>query len=153
MFLFNFSAIKKMFSKDEPKDFTPKFEVVSCFVEYDNNILLLLRQDHKPQGNTYGVPAGKIDVGETARQAMVREGKEETGIMLDNITYIDKFYVRYPDYDFIYHIFHKIFDTQPNVTIHPNEHKAYIRKTPKEALELNLIRDMDECIKLFYKDK
>jgi 8-oxo-dGTP pyrophosphatase MutT (NUDIX family) len=153
MFLFNFSAIKKMFSKDEPKDFTPKFEVVSCFVEYDNKILLLLRQDHKPQGNTYGVPAGKIDAGETPRQAMVREGKEETQITLDNITYIDKFYVRYPDYDFIYHIFHKKFDTQPKVTIHPNEHKTYIRKTPKESLELDLIRDMDECIKLFYKDK
>jgi 8-oxo-dGTP pyrophosphatase MutT (NUDIX family) len=84
---------------------------------------------------------------------MVREGKEETELTLDNTTYIDKFYVRYPDYDFIYHIFHKKFDTQPKVTIHPNEHKTYIRKTPKESLELDLIRDMDECIKLFYKDK
>jgi ADP-ribose pyrophosphatase YjhB (NUDIX family) len=50
-----------MISKNKPENFTPKFEVVSCFVEYKNEILLLLRQDHKPQGNTYGVPAGKID--------------------------------------------------------------------------------------------
>jgi 8-oxo-dGTP pyrophosphatase MutT (NUDIX family) len=140
-----------MISKNEPENFIPKFEVVSCFVEFDNKILLLLRQDHKPQANTYGVPAGKIDPGETAIQAMVREGKEETQISLDNITYIDKLYVRYPDYDFIYHMFHKRFDTQPNITINPNEHKIYIRKEPKEALEMNLIQDLDECIRLFYK--
>ena len=143
----------KMLYKEKPADFNPKFEVVSCFVEYDNKILLLLRQDHKPQANTYGVPAGKIDPGETAIQAMVREGKEETQISLDNMTYIDKLYVRYPDYDFIYHMFHKRFDTQPNITINPNEHKIYIRKEPKEALEMNLIQDLDECIRLFYKDK
>jgi 8-oxo-dGTP pyrophosphatase MutT (NUDIX family) len=137
--------------QDKPENFDPKFEVVSCFVEYQEEILLLLRQDHKPQPNTWGVPAGKIDPGETAIQAMMREGKEETQISLDNITYIDKLYVRYPDYDFIYHMFHKRFDTQPNITINPNEHKIYIRKEPKEALEMNLIQDLDECIRLFYK--
>ncbi len=50
-----------MISRNKPENFTPKFEVVSCFVEYNDEILLLLRQDHKPEGNTYGVPAGKID--------------------------------------------------------------------------------------------
>ncbi len=42
-----------MISKDKLENFTPKFEVVSCFVEYKNEILLLLRQDHKPQHNTW----------------------------------------------------------------------------------------------------
>ena len=37
-----------MLYKEQPKNFTPKFEVVSCFVEYKDEILLLLRQDHKP---------------------------------------------------------------------------------------------------------
>lgn len=142
-----------MISKDKPENFSPKFEVVSCFVEYNNEILLLCRQDHKPQGNTYGVPAGKIDTGETTIQAMQREGKEETQIDLEGAIYIDKLFVRYPEYDFTYHMFHKKFDIQPQVTIHPNEHKAYIRKEPKEALKMNLIQDLDECIKLFYKDK
>jgi len=39
--------------KDTPENFTPKFEVVSCFVEYKQEILLLQRQDYKPQGNTW----------------------------------------------------------------------------------------------------
>jgi len=50
-----------MISKHIPENFNPKFEVVSCFVEYEDEILLLRRQDHKPEPNTYGVPAGKID--------------------------------------------------------------------------------------------
>ncbi len=63
-----------MISRDKPEHFIPKFEVVSCFVEYNDEILLLLRQDYKPEGNTYGVPAGKIDEGETPDKAMKREG-------------------------------------------------------------------------------
>jgi len=141
-----------MISKNKPENFSPKFEVVSCFVEYKNQILLLLRQNHKPQPNTYGVPAGKIDTGETALQAMQREGKEETQIDLEDVIYFDKLFVRYPEYDFIYHIFHKRFDIQPNVTINLNEHKEYVRIEPQKALEkLNLIQDLDECIKVFYK--
>jgi len=142
-----------MIFKDKPENFAPKFEVVSCFVEYDNKILLLCRQDHKPEPNTWWVPAGKVDEGETIQQAMEREGQEETQLNLENAIYIDKLYVRYPDYDFMYHMFHKSFATQPKVTIHPNEHKTYTRETPKQALEMDLIQDLDACIKLFYKDK
>ena len=142
-----------MIHKNKPENFTPKFEVVSCFVEYKNEILLLLRQDHKPEPNTYGVPAGKIDAGETPIQAMQREGREETQIDLIDAEYFDKLYVRYPDYDFIYHMYSKKFTTRPEVTINPKEHKSFTRKTPKEALELDLIRDLDECIKIFHKEK
>ncbi|MEI7558311.1 MAG: NUDIX hydrolase [bacterium] len=142
-----------MISKEKPENFNPKFEVVSCFVAYQDEILLLLRQDHKPEPNTYGVPAGKVDTGENPIQAMQREGKEETQIDLTDAIYFDKLFVKYPDYDFIYHMFHKTFENKPDVKINPNEHKGYIWKTPKEALNLDLIRDLDECIKLFYKDK
>ena len=140
-----------MLYREQPENFTPKFEVVSCFVEYKEEILLLLRQDHKPEPNTYGVPAGKVDAGETTTQAMQREGREETQIDLSDAKYFDKLYVRYSDYDFIYHMYSKRFGTKPDVTINLNEHKHYIRKTPKEALKLDLIRDLDECIKIFYK--
>lgn len=148
-----FFAIREMILKNKPEDFTPKFEVVSCFVGYEDEILLLLRQDHKPEPGTYGVPAGKVDKGENPLQAMQREGKEETQIDLTEAEYFDKLYVRYPDYDFIYHIFHKRFDIRPDVKINPEEHKSFLRSKPEEALKLDLIRDMDECIRLFYKDK
>jgi len=98
------------------------------------------------------VPAGKVDTGETAIEAMIREGKEETNIDLSNGEYFDKRYVRYPEYDFIYHMFRKRFEERPQVKINPKEHKSFTRKTPQEALKSALIRDLDECIKLFYKE-
>ena len=49
---------------DKPNDFNPKFKVASSFIEHKGKILLLHRQNHKPQGNTWGVPAGKVDNGE-----------------------------------------------------------------------------------------
>ena len=140
-----------MIYKNKPENFNPKFEVVSCFVEYEDEILLLLRQDHKPEPNTYWVPAGKVDAGESLIQSMQRETKEETDIDLADAIYFDKLFVRYPEYDFIYHMFSRRFSSKPKVKINPNEHKQYIWKTPAEALKMELIRDLDECIKLFYK--
>ena len=50
-------------------------------------------------------------------------------------------------------MFYKQFNSQPEVIINPDEHKIYTRKTPIEALKLDLIKDLDECIKLFYDIK
>lgn len=138
--------------KDKPENFTPKFEVVSCFVEYKNEILLLLRQDHKPQGNTWWVPAGKVDAGETIYEAMQREWKQETKLDLWDATYIDTLFVRYPEYDFVYHMFSKKFEEKPPVEIHIQEHKKHIREDRKKALNMDLIQGLDECIKMTYPD-
>ena len=84
-----------MIYKERPQNFNPKFEVVSCFVEYNGEILLLHRQDHKPEGNTWGVPAGKVDDGENLLESMVREIKEETGFLLPSsqLSYFEKVFV------------------------------------------------------------
>ena len=141
-----------MLYKEKPENFTPKFEVVSCFVEYKNEILLLLRQDYKPQGNTWWVPAGKVDAGENIYEAMQREGEQETKIDLWDATYIDKLFVRYPEYDFVYHMFAKKFEEKPSVEIHTEEHQEYKRIDCKEALKMNLIQDLDTCITMTYPD-
>lgn len=143
-----------MIYKRKPKNFSPKFEVVSCFCEFNKQFLLLHRQDHKDRGNLWGVPAGKIDPGETVLQAVQREIFEETGLKenLENIEHFIKVYVRYPDYDFIYHIFHIKLDRTFDVKIDSREHKAFTWVTPTQALEMNLVPDQDLCIKLFYSD-
>ncbi len=84
---------------------------------------------------------------------MKREGEEETKIDLSDAEYFDKLFVTYPDYQFIYHMYSKRFAERPEVIINPKEHKDYTRKTPTEALKMDLIRDLDECIKLFYDVK
>ena len=53
--------------------------VVGCFLEYNNKFVLLKRHSHKPDGSTWGLPAGKVESDESDEAAMMRELYEETG--------------------------------------------------------------------------
>ena len=141
-----------MIYTQKPKDFHPKFEVTSCFCEYRGEILLLLRQDNKPQDNTWGVPAGKIDDNESLVDATIREIKEETGIIVtsEKLEYVKKVYIKYPEFSFVYHMFKTEFSVKPEVLIAQKEHKDFVWITPEKALKLNLIEDLDNCIKMVY---
>ncbi|KKU68542.1 MAG: Asymmetrical Bis(5'-nucleosyl)-tetraphosphatase [Parcubacteria group bacterium GW2011_GWA2_47_16] len=145
---------RNMIFFSKPKNFKSKFDVVSCFLEYEGKILLLHRQDHKPQGDTWGVPAGKIDAGETRLKAIVRELKEETAHLVTeekSLLYSGKIYVRFPTYDFVYHTFHLPVKHEPKIVINPEEHKGFDWVSPAAALEMDLMPDTGNCIKLFYK--
>ncbi len=142
-----------MIYKRKPYVFNPRFEVVSCFVYKNGDILLLHRQDHKPEGNTWGVPAGKVDAGEKRLETMTRELQEETGLQYpkSSFNYFGKVYVKYPTYDFIYHMFDLQILKREKVILNPDEHKDHRWMTPRKALDMPLIPDLDECIRLFYK--
>ena len=53
--------------------------IVGCFLEYQGKFVIVLRHDHKPNGGTWGLPAGKVDPGEDNETAALRELFEETG--------------------------------------------------------------------------
>jgi len=138
---------------EEPEQFNPKLEVVGCFLEYGEKILLLHRQENKSQGNTWGVPGGKIEKGEDAIDAAVRETVEETGFMTSKtaIEYLSKVFIKYPAYDYIYHMIrYKIAGHPSEVRINFNEHKGFTWVTPKDALNMELMLDEDPCIRLIY---
>jgi 8-oxo-dGTP diphosphatase len=141
-----------MIFKERSQNFNPSFNIVSCFAEHDGEILVLHRQDHKPEGNTWGIPAGKVDDDEEIADAMAREIQEEAGYKLSSsqLTYFGKVFVKYPEYDFVYHIFHAELDQRHKVAINQNEHKDYQWISPENALNMPLILDLDKCIKLFY---
>ena len=142
-----------MIFQKKPEDFNPEIRVVSSFIEKNGLILLLRRQDHKPQGDTWGVPAGKIDDGENKEEAVEREIEEETGLKFPSseFSHHGKVYVRYPSYDFVYHMFHvQMNGRDGGVKINPEEHKDYRWVKPESSLEMKLIRDLDSCIELFY---
>ena len=138
----------------EPEGFSKKFEVSSIFLEHNETILLLHRHDHKPQGNTWSLPAGKLEPGESPTEAIIRELKEETGIEISNegLRSICSVFVRFEKYDFIYHMYAYPLsgDTKPEVLLEDDAHKAFVWITPQEALQMNLIQDEDVCIKLAY---
>jgi 8-oxo-dGTP diphosphatase len=57
------------------------------FVNEKRQILLFLRDDlpHIPYPNTWDVPGGHVEEGETAAQCIVREMKEEMGLDLEGV--------------------------------------------------------------------
>lgn len=136
----------------EPNDFNPRFETVSCFIEHQEQILFLLRQDHKSEGNKWGIPAGKIDPGEDALTAIQREIYEETRIKLEKVSFkfFKRVFVKYDEYDFVFTMF-SAQAASPEVVINAAEHKDFIWQDKNKMLKLNLVKDMDACIKLLEK--
>lgn len=60
-----------------------RVSVAHIFFTKEDQVLLLKRQNTGHNDNQYGLPAGKIDCGETASQAAVREAFEECGAIID----------------------------------------------------------------------
>ncbi|MEK7452654.1 MAG: NUDIX hydrolase [Patescibacteria group bacterium] len=141
-----------MVSTTEIENFNKNFDVVSVFIEHNEEILLLHRQDHKPQGNTWANVAGKVNGGENLLDALIREVEEEIGLKIkkENYTYFKKYYVRYPGYDFLYHIYHLLLEERPILNLNLEESKDYKWIKPQDALKLDLIQDEDISIKQFY---
>ncbi|MDL4839288.1 NUDIX hydrolase [Aquibacillus rhizosphaerae] len=52
--------------------------VTNCILKQNNHILML----KKPRRGWYAMPGGKMESGESVKQAVVREYKEETGLEL-----------------------------------------------------------------------
>ena len=142
-----------MVYQEKPPEFHAHFEIVSSFVEHDGEILLLHRQTHKPQGGTWGVPAGKVDLGESVMDAMVRELHEETSLYIppSSHTHKNTVFVTFPEHNFIYHMFHTPIRTRQEISLNPEEHTDYTWASPQKALTMPLIQDLDACIQLFYK--
>lgn len=71
----------------------------------DNKILLNLRSDT----NTWGIPGGAIELGETLEETAARELKEETNLDCNSFTLLNvfsgkDFYFKYPNGDELYSV-------------------------------------------------
>lgn len=136
--------------KTKPKDFKPKFEVVGCFVQHEDKILFLHRQDNVNQGNLWGIPGGKIEKSETPEQAIIREVAEETGLDISNqpVQYLEKVYIRYPTYDYVFHMLKtNVIENPGDVKLSFREHKGFTWVTAEDALTMPLMPDEDVLLK------
>lgn len=141
-----------MFHTQRPENFDSDMDVVGCYLTQNEKLLLLLRHELKIEPNTWCVPGGKVDEGETLVAAAVRELKEETGIIADEseLHYFTTIYKTNPTFNLLFHIFSLQKNERPEVTLNPTEHVQYRWATLEEALTLPLIPDEDLCIKMLY---
>lgn len=135
--------------------FKPLIEVAAMFIDDNDHILLLHRQKNKSQGNKWGIPGGKIEKGETALEAAIRETKEETGFDVSDQT-IENLGAVYIEYDeinhFVYHMFRTKLKSDPwAVQINFEAHKGFTWVTPCDALKMDLLQDEDPCIRMIYQ--
>lgn len=139
---------------EKPEEFKPDMEVVGCFCEYDDNIVLLKRHEDSFQPGRWGLPAGKVESGEDLGVAMARELKEETGIDLppEDLSLLKTVYVEFAGVSFVFNMFRAVLHDKPEVALNAREHIESVWKTPEEALDLDLMEDAAECIELIYTE-
>ncbi len=125
-------------------------QIVGCFLEHNGKFLIIRRAvDDDEFGNTWALPAGKIDAGETMTQAMVREVYEETGYVITEAQleffgaweYVHKA-------PFTYNSFRARIQEPFVPTLNAREHCEYRWVTGDECFALpDLIQDFDSVLK------
>ncbi len=138
---------------EPPENFNPQLSAACCVIECNGEILILQRLATSSLSNQWGVPAGKLEAGETPDEAMVREIKEEAGLEVGTkqLSFVEKLYVRIPRYDLIVYLYRLSFGEKPEARISA-EHQAFRWATPQETLKLDRIHDFDECLKIAYPE-
>lgn len=129
----------------------PTLRTAGCFIEYDGTFLLLHRHPDKPLGGTWGLPAGKVEHGESDLETIVRETYEETGIALkpEDFELLGDFAF---DFSYLYlefPTFRAKLNAEHEVIISPTEHQDYKWVTPEEAYAMsNLIDGLHDLLKM-----
>lgn len=138
-----------MIYDERPENFSPKFEIASCYLMHDGKFVLLRRLAHKSQGGKWGVPAGKLESEETPLEAAVREITEETGVRVDSdqLRFLETVFVRYPEYDFVYHMFSLPLLDKPEIVLQPDEHEDSVWVSPSDAYTMDLVDGLADCIR------
>lgn len=134
-----------------PPDFKPRVEVASCYCTWEKKLLLLQRSPHKSQGNTWGVPAGKLEKGEDALTALVRELFEEIGVKVEKkyLEPIQTLYICQSSGDFVYHMFYLALMEEPTIILGLQEHQTYKWATLEEAFQSDLMAGEEETLQFY----
>lgn len=135
------------------KNFSPEMHVVACYINVDEQYLILKRHQNKPYGGLWCFPGGKIDKGETPLEAVKRETLEETGIVLPSPQPFKGYFVRYPEFDFTFIAYTQTFNKMPEVRLKTDEHTNSTWVPPGILVHFPLIPDEEECFKEYISQK
>lgn len=139
---------------EKPDHFNLKAVLGCCYLHHEDKILLLHRQDTKPEGNTWAIPGGKLHEGENLIDAVIREVFEETGIELDRekLHHIGKLYITVKNFHFEYNMvdYREPVADPGAIKINFAEHKGFTWVTPEDAIQMNLMTDEATCFAITF---
>ena len=98
-------------------------EVVAALIWRGNKFMICQRPAHKARGHLWEFVGGKVELGETKEQALIRECKEELNILLS-----------------VGDVFMDVTHEYPDLTVHLTLFNATIAKGEPQKLEHNDIR-------------
>ena len=125
----------------EPEGFKASLEVSGCYIEVEGSLLLVQAAPFKGKmAGKWGLPGGKLDLGESPEKAAQRELFEETGIQIQDsiLLRVGSFFLRIPEVEFVFHIYHVPIYEKPKVTL-STEHSAYLWATQEDLKTLPLL--------------
>ena len=67
-------------------------QTAAAIIEFPNNKVLLIKRGTPVFRGYWALPGGKVDDGETVEEAMVREIKEETGLIVEIVKKIGEYH-------------------------------------------------------------
>lgn len=135
-----------------PQDFNAAIEVVATYVSCDGKVLFLQLAPNKREAGKWGVPAGKLEVGEMSVLGAKRELWEETGLDIDvsALQSLKALYMRKPDMDYVYHLFAVNITQLPQISL-SSEHCSYRWVTQSEAHSLPLMGGAKEPLDIYFQ--
>lgn len=98
-------------------------EVVAALIGCDGRFLICQRPAHKARGLLWEFVGGKVELGETKEQALVRECREELGVTVR-----------------VGEVFLEVMHAYPDLTVHLTLFRATIEKGTPRCLEHNDLR-------------
>ncbi len=88
-----------------PSPATPPLRVVCAVIQHvDGRTLIARRLPHQPLGGLWEFPGGKLEPGESERDALVRELDEEVGLVPVNAEHWMDVHHHYPEREIILHV-------------------------------------------------
>ena len=130
-----------------------KLRTVGIIVECKGEILILHRNPDRPQGNTWGLPAGKVELGEEDLGAAIRELFEETGYKakVQDLIFVDNFNWHFPKNIIFFPTFKLILKKKFAVRIDSKEHQGYEWISPEKCYQKeNLIHGFYDLLEKIY---
>ena len=124
-----------------------------AFLLSESDILLLHRKDAVFGNNLYSLPGGKVEQGETARQAIVREVQEELGLNISesNFQLEHTFHCKGTETEFIACVFKADISGLAPINNEPHKHDN-MQLFNLEKLPENIIPSHKQAIECIVND-